>query len=191
MVFIAWQIPALAVQMMGHFTGSIYVNRTLPLILSTFSQQTPGHILFNMIAMYGVATNLHNMLGREQFLTIYLSGALLGTYASHLVRLAQKNPAHSLGASGAVFALFTASAALNPDAKMAFIFLPFVNFSAGSLIPCVVAFEVIGLTGIWNRLFLIRWDHAGHLGGGLMGFIYVTYFLPQVKKRIQQLRRTR
>jgi len=51
-----------------------------------------------------------------------------------------------------------------------FFLFPFLLFfvipiKATHIFPGLAAFELIGLTGLWNRLLPINLDHAAHLGG--------------------------
>jgi membrane associated rhomboid family serine protease len=82
-------------------------------------------------------------LGREQYLALYLSGGLVAGLASHFVKLATRSPVPSLGASGAVFAIFAASAYVDPYARMALFMMPFLNFSKEELFFGSVAFDSV------------------------------------------------
>ena len=70
-----------------------------------------------------------------------MSGGLAAGLASHYVKLATRSPIPSLGASGAVFAVFAASAYLDPYARMALFMMPFLNFSKEELFYGSVAFD--------------------------------------------------
>jgi membrane associated rhomboid family serine protease len=63
------------------------------------------HILFNMWALYVVGPPLERWLGRLRFVVLYL---LAGLFSSAFVYLLAKPNSETVGASGAIFALFAA-----------------------------------------------------------------------------------
>jgi membrane associated rhomboid family serine protease len=65
----------------------------------------PAHILFNMWALIVVGPSLEKLLGRTQFVAVYLASALAGSVLYYVI--AAPN-AEALGASGAIFGLFGA-----------------------------------------------------------------------------------
>ncbi|MDB1086279.1 rhomboid family intramembrane serine protease [Streptomyces sp. ACA25] len=79
------------------------------MITSAFLHQQFWHIGFNMLALWILGPNLEGALGRARFLALYLISALAGSTLSYL--LAAPNQL-SLGASGAIFGLFGATAVL-------------------------------------------------------------------------------
>lgn len=78
--------------------------------------------------------------------------------------LAQRS---SLGASGAVYAAFAASALAFPEAKLSIIFLPWLAVPVQWGIAGLVAVDAIGLVRGWAVF-----DHAAHIGGALFGLVY-------------------
>jgi membrane associated rhomboid family serine protease len=67
------------------------------------------HILFNMVSLWWLGSQLESALGRARYLALYLVSGLAGSALSYLIA-AQNQP--SLGASGAIFGLFGATAVL-------------------------------------------------------------------------------
>lgn len=57
-----------------------------------------------------------------------------------------------------------------PDTKLSILFIPKIQFSAGSAIQAIMAFDIAGLIFKW-RLF----DHAAHLGGACVGLFWSYY----------------
>lgn len=102
---------------------------------------------------------------------------------SHYWHLATKVPSTSLGASGGVIAIMMAYICMNPHAQLSLIFLPMFPFAAAKVVPAYMAFEAIGLTGIWRRLFGLRFDHAAHLAGGLFGYGYAQWLQQRYTNR--------
>ena len=78
------------------------------LLTAMFLHGSVGHIFFNMYALHIVGSGLEPVFGRLRFALIYLLGGLAGSVMS----LALGDYAvPSVGASGAVFAIFAAEAA--------------------------------------------------------------------------------
>lgn len=75
------------------------------LVTGMFLHANIMHILFNMWALWVVGPQLERLLGRVRFLALYLLGGLGG---SALVYLTMPGESQTLGASGAIFALFGA-----------------------------------------------------------------------------------
>jgi membrane associated rhomboid family serine protease len=74
-----------------------------------------------------------------------------------------------VGASGAIFGIAVAFAALYPDLELMILFIP-VPVKAKYLIPVYIALE------IWSTISPSPQDnvaHLAHLGGALMGFILI------------------
>lgn len=57
-----------------------------------------------------------------------------------------------------------------PDTKLSILFLPQVQFSAGTAIQAIMAFDLAGILLRW-KLF----DHAAHLGGAVCGLFWSYY----------------
>ena len=74
------------------------------LLTAAFLHGSIFHLLFNGYAMYLLGTQLERWLGHVRFLTLWVLGALAGSVLS---LLAEPNQ-FSVGASGAIFALFGA-----------------------------------------------------------------------------------
>jgi membrane associated rhomboid family serine protease len=69
-------------------------------------QQNPTHLLFNMLALWWIGGPLEALLGRLRYLALYLLAALGGS--AFVLLFAPGTP--TLGASGAIFGLFGATA---------------------------------------------------------------------------------
>ncbi|MET9824333.1 MULTISPECIES: rhomboid family intramembrane serine protease [unclassified Streptomyces] len=79
------------------------------LVTTVFTHQEIWHIGFNMISLWFLGGPLEAALGRSRYLALYLVSGLAGSALTYL--LASPTTA-TLGASGAVFGLFGATAAL-------------------------------------------------------------------------------
>eukprot|EP01116_Phalansterium_solitarium_P001132 TRINITY_DN10912_c0_g1_i1.p1 TRINITY_DN10912_c0_g1~~TRINITY_DN10912_c0_g1_i1.p1 ORF type:complete len:338 (-),score=76.62 TRINITY_DN10912_c0_g1_i1:763-1776(-) len=185
-VFGMWRVPALQGFMSTYFVHVAQSPRVLPMLLSTFSHISPTHFLFNMIGMYSFGSNLGHVMSAAQLVSMYISGGVVSSFASHMFKLLIRDRAASLGASGAVFAMVASSTYLNPDGQLSIIFLPMFTFTAGSMLPLLVAFDTIGAFGVATRLFVIGLDHVAHLGGVGFGLGYTHWLYQRAQERRRQ-----
>ena len=129
------------------------------------------HILFNMLGLYWFGKLFIEYLGNDKLTALYVLGALSGGVLYLLmfntIPFFVERSAFSgmVGASAAVFAVMTATATLLPNYTFYLLFLGPVKIKYIVFFYIVVSF--IGSVG----------PNAGgnlaHLGGALMGFIYV------------------
>ncbi|XP_013887301.1 presenilin-associated rhomboid-like protein A, mitochondrial [Austrofundulus limnaeus] len=170
-ILCCWRIPSMQRTMVKYFTSNpASKTRCLPMILSCFSHYSIFHMLANMYVLWMFSSGIVSLLGREQFLAVYLSAGVISTMVSYVSKAATGQFYPSLGASGAVMAVLAAVCTKAPEAEFGIIFLPMVTFSAGNALKALVAIDTAGLMLGW-RFF----DHAAHLGGALFGIWYVTY----------------
>lgn len=125
------------------------------------------HILFNMLALFIFGVPLERRLGSSEFLLFYLAtgiGAGLATLAVNWYTGLAAIPV--VGASGAIYGLLLAYAALYPDARL-FIF---------GLFPlrAPVAVLVFAALALFSQLTNTRSGVANltHLAGLLFGYLY-------------------
>lgn len=171
LVFCCWRIPSLQRSMLKYFTSNP-ASKTLcwPMLLSTFSHYSLFHMAANMYVLWSFSSSIINMMGKEQFMALYLSAGVISTFVSYLSKTATGRLGPSLGASGAIMAVLAAVCTKMPEAKLAIIFLPMYTFTAGIALKAIVALDTTGLILGW-RFF----DHAAHLGGALFGIWYINY----------------
>lgn len=170
-VLCCWRIPVMQRSMIKYFTSNpASKTRCLPMILSSFSHYSIIHMLANMYVLWTFSSGIVSLLGKEQFLAVYMSAGVISTMVSYMCKTATGRLYPSLGASGAVMAVLAAVCAKVPEAKLGIIFLPMVTFTAGNALKGLIAIDTAGLILGW-RLF----DHAAHLGGALFGIWYVAY----------------
>ncbi|WP_326598096.1 rhomboid family intramembrane serine protease [Streptomyces sp. NBC_01803] len=79
------------------------------MLTAAFLHEQIWHLAFNMLGLWFLGPPLETALGRVRYLALYLVSALAGSTLSYL--LAEQNQL-SLGASGAIFGLFGATAVL-------------------------------------------------------------------------------
>ncbi|XP_047444602.1 presenilins-associated rhomboid-like protein, mitochondrial [Mugil cephalus] len=170
-VLCCWRVPSMQRTMIKYFTSNpASKTRCLPMILSSFSHYSIIHLMANMYVLWTFSSGIVSLLGKEQFLAVYLSAGVISTMFSYMCKTASGRLYPSLGASGAVMTVLAAVCAKVPEAKLGILFLPMITFTAGNALKVLVAIDATGLLLGW-RLF----DHAAHLGGALFGVWYVAY----------------
>ncbi|MGW5332280.1 rhomboid family intramembrane serine protease [Streptomyces bauhiniae] len=94
-----------------HLTGiqGLTEGQYYRLLTSMFLHGGYVHILFNMLSLWWIGGPLEGALGRARYLTLYLVCGLAGGALTYLLAAANQP---SLGASGAIFGLFGATAVL-------------------------------------------------------------------------------
>lgn len=209
-VFGLWQVSTLEHFMLQNFTVSAYgviIQKKLhTLVSSAFSHHGIGHLLFNCIAFASISQLLLYptiyyyglpALSDNQFLSIYLSASVASTLFSWLITALTTNrisrglalSQRGLGASGAVYTLFTISAILFPQSSYYLMFIPY-PITAETLLPGLVAFDVLGI--ILTRLKLINspLGHGTHLGGVIFGLLVTyLYIKPKIEKQVQEMKK--
>ncbi|XP_047224316.1 presenilins-associated rhomboid-like protein, mitochondrial [Girardinichthys multiradiatus] len=182
-VLFCWRVPALQRTMIKYFTSNpASKTRCLPMVLSSFSHYSIIHMVANMYVLWMFSSGIVSLLGKEQFIAVYLSAGVISTMVSYVCKTATGRFYPSLGASGAVMAVLAAVCTKVPEAKLGIIFLPMITFTAGNALKALVAMDMAGLVLGW-RLF----DHAAHLGGALFGVWYVTYGHKLIWRRTKPL----
>ncbi|XP_034535290.1 presenilins-associated rhomboid-like protein, mitochondrial, partial [Notolabrus celidotus] len=132
-VFCCWRIPSLQRSMIKYFTANP-ASKTLctPMLLSTFSHFSFFHMAANMYVLWSFSSSAVSMLGREQFMAVYLSAGVVSSFVSYVCKIATGRFGPSLGASGAIMTVLAAVCTKMPEAKLAIIFLPMFTFTAGN-----------------------------------------------------------
>ena len=153
----------------GMWPNGVASGQWYRLITATFLHGGLLHILFNMYALYILGPNLERMLGFKQFFALYflsaLGGSTLGLWFS--------DPnSNSIGASGAIFGLLTATIVIGRHLRA----------DVSQLIVLLVINAALGFTG--------GIDWRAHLGGALTGALVAAIYVQDQKgsgKVLQQL----
>ncbi|MBK9124118.1 MAG: rhomboid family intramembrane serine protease [Chloroflexi bacterium] len=152
------------------------------LFTSMFLHAGLAHVLLNMLALYSLGSVLEITFGHARFALIYLLGGLVGSVLSAALNAPIT---FSVGASGAVFAVFGAEAAhlysnwrvMGPAARLRLrqvIMFAVLNFSIGFF---------GNLTG--GGVFLI--DNWAHVGGFVGGALLATLIGPLYRIEVDQV----
>ncbi|MCC9308021.1 rhomboid family intramembrane serine protease [Kitasatospora sp. RB6PN24] len=136
----------------GHLHG-VAGGEYYRLFTAIFMHQptNPLHVGSNMLALWWIGPNLERVLGRLRFLALYVVSGLAG---SALVYLVSGSGTASLGASGAIFGLFGATAVLFRAARQ-----PIGPVVALIVFNLVITFSVPGI------------DWRAHIGGLVAGTV--------------------
>ncbi|MGW0332472.1 rhomboid family intramembrane serine protease [Streptomyces sp. NPDC003011] len=122
------------------------------LVTSMFTHNEIWHIAFNMLSLWWLGGPLEAALGRARYLAVYFVSGLAGSALAYL--LTSPSTA-TLGASGAIFGLFGATAVL----------VRRLNYDMRP----IVALLVINLIFTFSPGFNISWQ--AHIGGLVAGVI--------------------
>jgi membrane associated rhomboid family serine protease len=161
-----FQIPA-------RFTE--FISRPWTLLTYAFAHDLTGilHILFNMLTLYWFGKLFVEYLGGDKLIALYVLGAIGGAFfyllsynlVPYFVTQSVERSIVMVGASASINAIVVGAATLLPDYTFFLLFFGAVRIK---YIAAVIVFlSFLGTIG----------SNAGgniaHLGGALMGFIYV------------------
>ncbi|HET6635431.1 MAG TPA: rhomboid family intramembrane serine protease [Streptomyces sp.] len=138
------------------------------LVTSVFLHWQPWHIILNMLALWFLGPPLESALGRLRFTGLYLLSGLGGSALSYLLA----DPAQgSLGASGAIFGLFGATAVL-------------VRRLRYDMRPIIILLVI-------NLVFTFTWSNIAwqaHIGGLVVGagIAYAMVHAPRKRRTLVQ-----
>ncbi|MFF4505584.1 rhomboid family intramembrane serine protease [Streptomyces sp. NPDC001401] len=138
------------------------------LVTSMFTHEAVWHIGFNMLSLWWLGGPLEAALGRARYLSLYFVSGLAGGALTYL--LASPTEA-SLGASGAIFGLFGATAVL----------MRRLNYDMRPIIALLVI----------NLIFTFGWSNIAwqaHIGGLVAGVItgYAMVHAPREHRALVQ-----
>lgn len=128
------------------------------------------HILMNMLFLYWFGRITGDLLGDRHILPLYLLGGLVGALAYFLSAILLPEyygiSGFALGASAAVMAIVAAAGISAPDYVMNLLLFGPVRLKF--IVITLIVIDLVGIGGLSNT-----GGHFAHLGGLLMGFVYV------------------
>lgn len=147
------------------------------IITSFFTHKDLMHILFNMFMLYSLGTMLESYWGNKRFLNFYLicglGGSLLHMGVHEMqFRFGSPLPPMAIGASGAVFGVFTAIARLFPNTEFMLFLIPFP-------IKAKYLWAIMVLVDLFMGIMSFQSDNIGrwaHLGGVLTALILLQFY---------------
>lgn len=189
-VFLGINIPAVLEQLFNGFGNSAIIAFAnnylalpayLPKLLTRFwtpltymfMHEGVFHILFNMLWLYWMGQIFEEYLGNKRTVTLYLLGGLAGAVffiASYNIFPAYTNSgmlwgSAVVGASACVMAIVVATATLLPNYAIYLMFLGPVKLKWLAVFFLVIDFLNVASANSGGEI--------AHLGGALMGFIYI------------------
>ncbi|SFR47564.1 Rhomboid family protein [Robiginitalea myxolifaciens] len=142
-------------------------------ITSGFLHVDFTHLFLNMFTLYFFADVVINWFGPGKFLLIYFVSLVAGSLLS--LYFHKNEPYYSaVGASGAVTGILFAAILLQPDMRLALLFIPipFPAYVFG------IAYLLYSIYGMRTRIGNI--GHSAHFGGAIGGFATVLLFRPSL-----------
>ncbi len=132
------------------------------------------HILGNMLGLFFFGRALEPLLGKQQFLVLYFSGAIVGALTYLLFHFNGGNTV--VGASAAVFAILAFFCLLHPERHITlllFFIIP-VTVKPKWLFWGLLGYSIYALvfTELPGKAHVA---HSAHLGGFLVGVLYYRY----------------
>jgi len=125
------------------------------------------HLFFNMLALFWFGTAVEKKIGSKDFLMFYLICGTLSGLAMGLLYYFLGMYSYILGASGALYAVMLAFAALYPDSN---IYLYFVL-----PIPSAIFVLIYSVMEIFQAFTNDGIAHLGHIFGLLFGWLYIKF----------------
>jgi len=153
--------------------GAIQGGQKDRMLTSGFLHVDGSHLLLNMFTLYFFADVVIQWLGPVKFLVIYLISLIAGSLLA--LSFHKKEPYYSaVGASGAVTGVLYAAILLQPDMRLALMFIP-IPLPAYIL---GIGYLMYSIYGMKKRLGNI--GHTAHFGGAVGGYIATLIFVPSI-----------
>ncbi|MDO0934653.1 rhomboid family intramembrane serine protease [Streptomyces sp. DG2A-72] len=149
-------------------TEGVAAGEWYRLFTSMFTHEAPWHIAFNMLSLWWLGGPLEAALGRARYISLYLVSGLAGSALTYLL---ESPTTASLGASGAIFGLFGATAVL----------VRRLNYDMRPIIALLVI----------NLIFTFGWSNIAwqaHIGGLVGGLVigYAMVHAPRERRNLVQ-----
>ncbi|MBT8280929.1 MAG: rhomboid family intramembrane serine protease [Muriicola sp.] len=151
--------------------GAIQTGQKDRMVTSGFLHVDLSHLFLNMFTLYFFADVVIRWFGPTKFLLIYFVSLLAGSLLALFFH--KKEPYYSaVGASGAVTGILYAAILLQPDMRLALMFIP-IPLPAYIL---GILYMLYSIYGMKKRLGNI--GHTAHFGGAIGGYITTLLFMP-------------
>ena len=153
--------------------GAIRGGQKDRMLTSGFLHVDGSHLLLNMFTLYFFEHVVIQWLGPVKFMIIYLISLVAGSLLA--LSFHKKEPYYSaVGASGAVTGVLYAAILLQPDMRLALMFIP-IPLPAYIL---GIGYLMYSIYGMKKRLGNI--GHTAHFGGAVGGYITTLIFVPSI-----------
>jgi membrane associated rhomboid family serine protease len=145
-----------------------------------------GHILMNMLVLWMIGCELERYWGTKEFLRYYficgIGAGLMQMVISFLLSDTNAPMVSVVGASGAIYGLLMAFGVLFPNRviTLLLLFILPINIKVKYLVT------IAGLVVLYSSLYSVKEPggdvaHFAHLGGMLVGFIYLKNLKPNLR----------
>jgi len=141
-----------------------------------FLHSTQGfiHIIGNMLGLFFIGRMLEPILGKRQFINLYLGGAIIGGFA--YIALHHSGAQSVVGASASIFAIMTFFCLLRPEQPITlllFFVLPI------TVKPKWIFWGALGISLLGVLFYELPGKsivaHSAHLGGFIAGVLYFCF----------------
>lgn len=128
------------------------------------------HLLWNMLFLYWFGRIVGDFIGDDKILPLYILGGLMGAVfyvlSANILPYGDGTTFYAMGASAAAMAMVVAAATLSPDYNLRLLLIGDVKLKYVAAV--LIFLDLIGTGGRMNT-----GGHFGHLGGAIMGFLYI------------------
>lgn len=153
--------------------GGIQAGQKERMLTSGFLHVDFAHLFFNMFTLFFFADVVIRWFGSSKFLIMYFVSLVAGSLLALFFH--KKEPYYSaVGASGAVTGILYGAILLQPDMKLALLFIP-IPLPAYIL---GIAYLLYSIYGMKSRLGNI--GHTAHFGGAIGGYAVTLLFKPDL-----------
>lgn len=186
LVFLVWKCVQLIEMMTGASTISeLRIYLLLPASLQTllyrpwtlvtymFIHDGFIHLLFNMLWLHWIGQLFITYLGNKRVWPVYIAGGIVGAFLFVLAHsvfpylIPSALNSFAVGSSAGVLAIAVAAASLLPNYEIELLLVGWVRLKY--IVLFVVLFDLISIP------YSNTGGHLAHLGGALLGFIYVKF----------------
>ena len=108
------------------------------LITSMFIHKDLLHIGFNLYIFWIFGRNVESILGTRKFFIFYFLSGFLSAMCAYFINFSSF-PSTTIGASGAIFAVFIAYIYFYPNRTLSFWFIPCKAQTVGLILFCLIA----------------------------------------------------
>lgn len=148
-------------------TWKLVLFRPWTLITHMFLHVGFFHLIINMLYLFWFGRVLENLMGERKILNIYIISGLAGAVFFFIFSgFLYDGRVFALGASAAVMGIATATAAVVPDHVFQLLFIGRVKLKY--IVLFLVLLDLILIPAMSNS-----GGHVAHLGGAMMGLIYI------------------
>jgi membrane associated rhomboid family serine protease len=145
------------------------------LLTSTFLHADLVHLGFNCMALYAFGQEVESMFGSVRFGAVYFLGGVAGSVASYII-----TQGNSIGASGAVFAIFGALVAYYLHHRELYGQRAYDRLRSLGMVA-LINLGIGFITTVPGSP--VRIDNAAHIGGAVGGFILGWFLSPRFEVR--------